>query len=169
MLEAVEAFMLFEGHHGDPAGHHIEQEGAEVADQGDDEQRVGQFHIHLRRKDAEAVPEIVLVQGRQRRRLAAQIHQHRDYADNGRDDAQGPDGPVGRHSFAVQKTEVRRHFVIAAHGIGDSGPGAQAGKGRTDQGQEDRKGLDQHECLSGGITAEKPGADDDHHVAQRRA
>ena len=36
VLYPVKGVVLLEGHHGDPAGDHVEQERAEVADQRDD-------------------------------------------------------------------------------------------------------------------------------------
>ena len=45
VLEAVEGVVLLEGHDGDHAGDHVEQERAEVADQRDDDQRVGQLGV----------------------------------------------------------------------------------------------------------------------------
>ena len=65
VFEPVEHVVLAEGHDGHDAGRHVEQERAEVADQRDDQQRVGQLRVGVRREDAEAVPEVVLVQRRQ--------------------------------------------------------------------------------------------------------
>ena len=74
---------------------------------------------------------------------------------------------MGREVLRVQHAEVLRHFLIFAHGVGHARPGVHAGERRSDDRQEHREGLDEHEDppVSG---AEQRRADHDHHVADRR-
>ena len=67
----------------------------------------------------------------------------------------------------MDQAEVRRHFLIPAHGIGHPRARVDAGKRGADQRQEHRAGLHQHEGLARRVAAKHPGADDDHHIAQR--
>src|SRR5208283_6207678 len=106
MLDAVEAVVYPKGHHSYIEGDHVEEECTEVADQRYDEQRVGQLYIHIRREDAEAVPEVVLVQGCRRCSLPPQVYRYREDADDYRNYGQRPDRAVWRHSLSVQESEM---------------------------------------------------------------
>ena len=89
-------------------------------------------------------------------------------ADEDRDRGQRPDGAVRRQVLAVQHAEVLGHFLVAAHRVGHARAGVHARQRRADEREEHRQRLHQHERLPGGRAAEHPGADDDHHVADRR-
>ena len=125
--------MFAEGHDRHDAGQHVEHERAEVADEGDDEQAVGDL---ARRGEAEG-PELVPEPGlhafgqiriqRRRRRRAAEEAEAGVHADEDGDDGQSPDGAVRGQVLAVQHPEMGAHFFIASHGVGDAGTRAHAG------------------------------------------
>ena len=123
MFEPVESMVFLKGHHRYPAGDHIEQKCAEIADQRHNDQRVWQRSIGLRRKYSEAVPDVVLV--KRCRRCASQIDRHSDDAQDHGYHCQGPDRAMGRGSFPVQHSKVGRHFFVAAHGIRNTRAGAE--------------------------------------------
>ena len=63
-------------------------------------------------------------------------------------DGQRPDRPVGRQFFAVKQSEMLGHFLVTTHGVGHARARAHAGQCRTDQSEEHREGLNQHERLA---------------------
>ena len=118
---------------------------------------------------AEAVPEVVLVQGRRAvawppmYTVTVMMPMMTEIT------ARVQIALWGDIVLPCKQTEMGGHFLIAAHGVGDAGAGIETGERCTDQRQEHREGLDQHERLACSIAAEQPCADDDHHVADRRA
>ena len=58
-LIPVEHVVLVEGSHRHDAGHHIQQERPEVADQGDNQHALRELRGKIVLEDAEAVPDVL--------------------------------------------------------------------------------------------------------------
>jgi hypothetical protein len=87
-------------------------------------------------------------------------------AEDTRDHRQHEDPEVRRGVPAMQQPQEARDLAVAAHDVGDPDAGVQAGEGRPDQRDEDRRGQDQGEDRAG--PAEHRVADELDQVADRR-
>src|SRR5208337_1894179 len=67
--------------------------------------------------------------------------------------------------FAVKDTEMRWHFLIASHRIGNADSRVDACKSRTDQREKHSDSLDKHKPPSRLRTSEDPGTNNLHHIA----
>ena len=129
MLKSIERMVLAESHDRHDAGHHVEQEGSEVAHQGYDQKALRDLGRSRIMENSDAVPNVlrqpfdgtVLLCGR-----PAEIEQNRGNTDHRRNRGQSPDGTVRRQPLAVQHAKVIGHLFVAAHGVGYACAGAEA-------------------------------------------
>ena len=131
--------MFSESDDRDDVAHHVEQEGAEVACQRDDQQTLRDVHREVVREDSEAIPDVlrqrfnrVIRQGSS----TAEIENNRENPDDRRNDAERPDRPVRGQVFRMEHPQIPRQFIIASHREGDAGSGIDAGERRADERQK---------------------------------